>query len=108
MEQYLQSYVNYLQDDWAECMPLAEFTADNQVSETMGVSPFCANYGYDLRWTNNPQHEATDKPWHNAANELQCAANNSLEARARRNHAETMKEINKHLQSKMLQAQQRH
>ena len=29
MEQYLQSYVNYLQNDWAERMPLAEFAANN-------------------------------------------------------------------------------
>ena len=48
MEQYLRSYVNYLQDDWVERLPLAEFVANNQVSETTGISPFFANYGYDL------------------------------------------------------------
>ena len=47
MEQYLRSYINYLQDDWAEHMPLAEFAANNQASETTGVSPFFANYSYD-------------------------------------------------------------
>ena len=49
MEQYLWSYVNYLQDDWAEHMPLAEFVANNQASETTGVSPFFTNYSYDPR-----------------------------------------------------------
>ena len=43
MEQYLRSYVNYLQDHWAERMPLIEFAANNQVSETMGISSFFAN-----------------------------------------------------------------
>jgi hypothetical protein len=47
MEQYLQAYVNYLQDDWAEWLPLAEFTANNQASETIGLSPFFANKGFD-------------------------------------------------------------
>ena len=47
IEQYLRSYVNYLQDDWAERMPLAEFAANNQASETTGISPFFANYSYD-------------------------------------------------------------
>ena len=47
MEQYLRSYINYLQDDWAEHMPFVEFAANNQASETMGVSPFFANYGYN-------------------------------------------------------------
>ena len=47
MEQYLRFYINYLQDDWAERMPLAEFAANNQASETTGISPFFANYGFN-------------------------------------------------------------
>jgi hypothetical protein len=49
MEQYLQSHVNYLQDDWADWLPLAEFAANNQASEITGVLPFFANKGFD-RW----------------------------------------------------------
>jgi hypothetical protein len=45
MEQYLRAYVNYQQDNWAQYLPLAEFTANNHVSETTGLSPFFANYG---------------------------------------------------------------
>ena len=36
MEQYLQAYVNYLQDDWIRYLALAEFATNNQVSETTG------------------------------------------------------------------------
>jgi hypothetical protein len=47
MEQYLWAHVNYLQDDWAEWLLLAEFAANNQASETTGSSPFFANKGFD-------------------------------------------------------------
>jgi hypothetical protein len=47
MEQYLWAHVNYLQDDWAEWLPLAEFAANNQASETTGSSPFFANKEFD-------------------------------------------------------------
>jgi hypothetical protein len=47
MEQYLWAHVNYLQDDWAEWLPLAEFAANNQASETTGSSPFFADKGFN-------------------------------------------------------------
>ena len=43
IEQYLRAYVNYLQDNWLDWLPLAEFTGNNTKSETMKVSPFFAN-----------------------------------------------------------------
>jgi hypothetical protein len=46
MEQYLWAYINYLQDNWAEWLPLAEFAANNQALETTGLSPFFANKGF--------------------------------------------------------------
>lgn len=48
-EQYLRSFVNFSQDDWAKWLPLAEFCSNNAVSETTSVSPFFANYGFDPR-----------------------------------------------------------
>lgn len=33
-EQYLRSFVNFSQDDWAKWLPLAEFCSNNTVSET--------------------------------------------------------------------------
>lgn len=46
MEQYLRSYCSFYQDDWVDWLPLAEFAQNNHTSETTGVSPFFANYGY--------------------------------------------------------------
>ena len=51
MEQYLRSYVNYLQDDWNSWLPLAEFAAINHSSETTQLSPFFALHGYHSRAT---------------------------------------------------------
>jgi hypothetical protein len=47
MEQYLQTHVNYLQDDWADWLPVAEFAANNQASETTGALPFFVLKGFD-------------------------------------------------------------
>lgn len=46
MEAYLRNYVSYLQDDWADWLPLAEFSINNAVNESTNLSPFFANYGY--------------------------------------------------------------
>ena len=45
LEQYLRAYINYLQDDWEAWLHMAEFAANNQASETTGMSPFFAIYG---------------------------------------------------------------
>lgn len=50
MEQYRRAYVNYVQDHWFFKLPLAEFDATIQASESTGVSPFYANYRFDPRW----------------------------------------------------------
>ena len=50
LEQYLQAYVNYLQDDWEVWLHLAEFATNNHASETTSMSPFFANYGQDPLW----------------------------------------------------------
>ena len=57
LEQYLQVYTNYQQDDWSELLPLAEFTCNNATNATTGVSPFFANEGYHLELT--PDLQAT-------------------------------------------------
>jgi len=49
MEQHLQAYVNYLQDDWTSYLFLAEFAGNNQVSDSTMLSPFFANAGYHPR-----------------------------------------------------------
>jgi hypothetical protein len=57
LEQYLRMFVNYLQDDWYDWLPLAEFTANNTTSETTRVSPFFANYGQNPRMGFEPVQE---------------------------------------------------
>jgi hypothetical protein len=49
LEGYLRGFMNFAQDDWVDWLPLAEFASNNAVSETTGVSPFYANYGYHPR-----------------------------------------------------------
>ena len=47
LEQCLRAYINYLQDDWEAWLHMAEFAANNQASETTGMSPFFVTYGQD-------------------------------------------------------------
>ena len=47
IEQYLRAFVNFHQDNWVQWLPLAEFAMNNVPSETTGVSPFFANYGFN-------------------------------------------------------------
>ena len=47
LEKYLQVYIDYLHNDWEAWLYMAEFAANNQASETTGMSPFFATYGQD-------------------------------------------------------------
>ena len=49
MEQVLRAYTNYRQDDWVSWLPIAQFEANNTVSESTGVSPMMACYGQNPR-----------------------------------------------------------
>ena len=46
LEQYLRFYLSYSQDDWVELLPLAQFAVNSAPSETTGITPFEALYGY--------------------------------------------------------------
>ena len=48
LEQYIQVYCNYQQDNWFDLLPLAEFAYNNMPSVTTGITPFYANKGYHL------------------------------------------------------------
>jgi transposase InsO family protein len=49
LEQYLRLYIDWAQDDWVDWLPLAEFAGNNTVSETTGITPFFATYGFHPR-----------------------------------------------------------
>ncbi|KAF8248410.1 hypothetical protein K440DRAFT_548266 [Wilcoxina mikolae CBS 423.85] len=59
MKQYLQAFITYQQVDWVHWLPLAEFAANNSVSETTKYSLFFGNYDY------NPQIIFSQYPVHN-------------------------------------------
>jgi hypothetical protein len=59
LEGHLRSYVSYLQDDWVEWLPLAEFSANSMFSETTGISPFFATYGFQPRLGVEPYDQTT-------------------------------------------------
>jgi transposase InsO family protein len=92
MEQYLRAYVNYLQDDWADWLPLAEFATNNQASEAHGSSPFFANKGFDPRYQFD----------------LSPAAPNNVDDRRALTTARTLSEIHSHLRTELLRAQMRY
>jgi hypothetical protein len=92
MEQYLRAHVNYLQDDWAEWLPLAEFAANNQASETTGSSPFFANKGFD-------PHCQFD---------LSPAATNDINDQRALTTSKALAEIHNHLHAEINRANLRH
>ena len=57
LEQYLQIFCNYQQDNWSDLLPLAEFTYNNAPSATTGVSPFYTNKGYHPNITVYPERK---------------------------------------------------
>ncbi len=59
LEQYLQIYMNYQQDNWTEFLPLTEFAYNNATNATTGVSPFFTNKGYHLEITADLQAVST-------------------------------------------------
>jgi hypothetical protein len=51
MEQYLQNFVHYQQNDWVRWQPLVEFAANNHTLEMTNSSTFFGNDGFHARMT---------------------------------------------------------
>ena len=85
MEQYLRVFVNHQQDDWVQCLPLAEFAANNGVSKSTKCTPFFAVQGVDPRmsFAGVPTQERDQR----------CVNADQVQA--------TMQQVNEHLQEKM-------
>ena len=64
LEQYLQVYSNYQQDNWLDLLPLTEFAYNNAPSATTGISPFYANKGYHLNISIHPERELASRKAH--------------------------------------------
>jgi hypothetical protein len=48
LEQYLHLYINHIQTDWANWLPIVEFTYNNHEHLATGFSPFFLKYGHHL------------------------------------------------------------
>src|SRR5258707_12654356 len=59
LEQYLQVYTNYQQDDWVTLLLMAKFAYNNATNATTGRSPFFATKGYHLKFTADHQAETS-------------------------------------------------
>ena len=46
LEQYLQCYVNYQQNDWVQLLSVSQLAYNSATTKTTSVLPFFANYGY--------------------------------------------------------------
>lgn len=55
LEQYIQIYCTYQQDNWSDLLPMAEFAYNNALNASIGVSPFFANKGYHPNITICPE-----------------------------------------------------
>lgn len=54
VEGFIRIYCNHRQDDWDELLPFAEFTYNNSIHSSIGMSPFMASRGYNPTFTNMP------------------------------------------------------
>ena len=70
LEQYIQIFTNYQQDNWSSLLPLAEFSYNNAPHTTTGVSPFFANKGYDPTITIHLEYELASSRAHKFITDL--------------------------------------
>ena len=48
LEQYLQCYINYQQNDWVQLLPVGQLAYNSAITKTTSVSTFFANYYHHL------------------------------------------------------------
>ena len=51
LETYLRMFASETQENWLELLPFAEFTYNNTIHSSTGLSPFYIVYGENPRWT---------------------------------------------------------
>jgi hypothetical protein len=57
LETYLQIFSTYRQDDWADYLHTTEFVYNNHFHPSIQTTPFYANYGYHLVYTDRASPE---------------------------------------------------
>jgi hypothetical protein len=62
LKQYLCLYVNHMQMDWANWLPVAEFTYNNHEHSATGHSPFYLEYGHHPRVPMTLEKPQIDNP----------------------------------------------
>ena len=55
-------FCNHQQNDWVDLLHLAEFAYNNHHHPSIGMSPFKANYGYDMLLTPEGEPRGKDTP----------------------------------------------
>src|SRR5260221_8068117 len=72
LEQYLWTYMNYQQDNWAMLLLMAKFAYNNAMNMTMGVSPFFMNKGYHPEFTADLQANTSSAKMQTFVADLEC------------------------------------
>jgi hypothetical protein len=62
LEQYLWLYVNHMQTDWADWLPIAEFAYNNHEHSATGFSPFFLKYSHHAFVPMAPQKSLINNP----------------------------------------------
>jgi hypothetical protein len=62
LEQYLRLYINHMQTDWVDWLPIAEFAYNNHEHSATGHSPFYLEYGHHPFIPMAPWKVAIDNP----------------------------------------------
>jgi hypothetical protein len=62
IDQRLRPFVNYYQDNWAELLPMIDYAQATLPHESIGLSPFQVEFGYEPRTSFDWDRPATDKP----------------------------------------------
>ena len=92
LEQYLQVYCNYQQNNWSDLLPIAEFAYNNTPNTMTGIPLFSANKGYHLNYHPN----------------ISVHPERDLASYRAREFAVDLDDLHQHLQTTISEAQRRY
>src|SRR5258708_10186575 len=62
IDQRLRPFVNYYQDNWSKLLPIIDYAQATLPHESIGLSPFQVEFGYEPRTSFDWDRPVTDKP----------------------------------------------